>query len=64
MIFKFFKKQNGDIIEFYIDEDKNTITKYKNDVAIKNEVEYSISYRSKLIELCDDEEERKKICSL
>lgn len=64
MIFKFFRKQNGDVIEFYIDEEKKTITKYKNEVAVKNEIEYDSSYRSKLIELCDDEEERKKICGL
>ena len=64
MIFKFFRKQNGDVIEFYIDENKKTITKYKNEVAVKNDVEYDGSYRSKLIELCDDEEERNKICGL
>ena len=64
MIFKFFRKQNGDVIEFYINEEKKTITKYKNEVVIDNEVEYIGSYRSKLIELCDDEEERKKICGL
>lgn len=61
MIFRFFKKQNGDVIEFYIDESKKVITKYKNEVAIKNDVKYDDSYRLKLIELCDDEEERKKI---
>lgn len=61
MIFKFFRKQNGDVIEFYIDENRKVISKYKNEVAIKNEIKYDGSYRSKLIELCDDEEERKKI---
>ena len=66
MVFKFFRKKNGDIIEFYIDETNKTITKYKNEVAIKSDVSYSglLSYSSKLIELCDDEEERKKICGL
>ena len=66
MIFKFFRKKNGDVIEFYIDEDNKTITKYKNEVIIKNEVSYLglLSYSSKLIELCDDEEERKMVRSL
>lgn len=66
MIFKFFRKKNGDVIEFYIDENNKTITKYKNEVIIKNEVSYSglLSYSSKLIELCDDEEERKMVRSL
>lgn len=61
MIFKFFRKQSGDIIEFYIDENRKVISKYKNEVIIKNEIKYDGSYRLKLIELCDDEEERKKI---
>ena len=64
MIFKFFRKQNGDIIEFYIDENKKVITKYKNEVAIKEEVSYEGSYSQKLVELCDDTEERNKICGL
>lgn len=66
MIFKFFRKQNGDIIEFYIDENKKVITKYKNEVAVKEEVSYEglMSYSQKLVELCDDAEERNKICGL
>lgn len=65
-VFKLFKKKNGDIIEFYINEDTKTITKYKNEVAVKEEVSYEglLSYSQKLVELCDDTEERNKICGI
>lgn len=61
MIFKFFRKKNGDVIEFYINENNKTITKYKNEVIIKNKIKYIGNYKTKLRELCDDEEERCKV---
>ena len=65
-IFKFFRKQNGDVVEFIIDEDEKTITKYVNSVAVKNKVSYEglLSYSPKLIGLCSDNEERNKVSSL
>lgn len=65
-MYKFFRKKNGDIVEFYIDEVEKTITKYVNEVVVNNKVSYLglLSYSPKLIELCSDEEERKKVCKI
>lgn len=63
MNYKFFKKQNGDIIDFIIDERTKVIAKYVNDVKVAT-LDYEGNYITACKTLCSDEEEVKKLCSI